>query len=295
MFPDDGVLLMVAPNGARRGKTDHPALPITPEELAEAAAQAVAAGAAAIHLHVRDDDGRHSLDPDRYEAAIAAIRARVGGDPVVQISTESAGLHGPEDQIGLVRALWPEAASVAIRELLPDDSPATERRARVFFWELAEAGVWTQFILYDRRDILRFQALRKRGVIAVSRPFVLLVLGRGASMAQLPEMLTTLNPADPARPVDWMVCGFDRMELPAAAVALALGGHVRVGFENNLHLADGRLAPGNAALLEQLTPLWRSLGRRPLAPSVLRQCLRAAQPAFPLRRPRGAERRRASP
>lgn len=267
---------MVAPNGARRGKADHPALPITPEELAEAAQDAIAAGAAAVHLHVRDDDGRHSLDPDRYEAAIAAIRARVGREPVIQISTESAGLYGPEEQIGLVRALWPEAVSVAIRELLPDDDPATERRARVFFWELAEARVWTQFILYDRTDIARWQRLREREVIAAARPFVLLVLGRGASMARLPEMLAALDPADPARPVDWMVCGFDRMELPAAAVALALGGHVRVGFENNLHLADGRLAPGNAALLEQLAPLWRSLGRRPLTPAALRRCLRAA-------------------
>ena len=243
MFADDGdsVLLMVAPNGARRSKADHPALPITPEELAERAEKAVAAGAAAVHLHVRDAEGRHSLDPDRYKAAVAAIRARVGDDPVIQISTESAGLFGPDDQLDLVRALWPQAVSVAIRELIPDDSPAAEHRARVFFW----AGVWTQFILYDRADILRWHQLRAREVIATagSRPFVLLVLGRGSSLAQLPEMLAALDPWNAVRPVDWMLCGFDRMELRAAAVALALGGHVRVGFENNLRLADGRLAP----------------------------------------------------
>ncbi len=285
MFPDDDVLLMIAPNGARRSKADHPALPITSTELAEAAEQAVAAGAAAVHLHVRDEEGRHSLDPDRYQAAIAAIRARVGRDPVIQVSTESAGLFGPDDQIGLVRALWPEAVSIAIRELVPDDSPATERRARVFFWELAEAGVWTQFILYDRTDIQRWHRLRERKVIAAARPFVLLVLGRGARMTQLPEMLAALDPWNPARPVDWMLCGFDRMELPAAAAALALGGHVRVGFENNLRLADGRLAPENAALLEQLTPLWRSLGRQPLTAAALRRCLTAAGLARPVARP----------
>ncbi len=281
MFPDESVLLMVAPNGARRGKADHPALPITPEELAEATEKAVAAGAAAVHVHVRDDDGRHSLDPDRYRMAIAAIRARVGRDPVIQISTESAGLFGPEDQIGLVRALWPEAVSVAIRELVPDDGPAAERQARRFFGELAEAGVWTQFILYDRTDILRWHRLRERAVIAAARPFVLLVLGRGSGMARLPGMLAALDPWNPACPVDWMLCGFDRMELPAAAAALALGGHVRVGFENNLHLADGRLAPENAALLRQLAPFWRSLGRQPLTPSALRRCLTVAGLARP--------------
>ncbi len=294
MLPDDRLLVMVAPNGARRSKADHPHLPITPDELAEAAAQAVAAGAAAIHLHVRDEEGRHSLDPERYRMAVSAIRARVGRDPVIQISTESVGLYEPEEQMELVRSLWPEAVSLAIRELVPDDTPAAERRARVFFWELAEAGVWTQFILYDRQDILRFHALRERGVIAADRPFVLLVLGRGATLADLPAMLHALSGPHARKAVDWMVCGFDRLELPAAATAIALGGHVRVGFENNLRLADGRQAPDNAALVRQLEPLWRALGRRPLAPSALRQCLKAAQLASLPRRPAEAEKSSAS-
>ena len=82
------VFLAVAPNGARKTKADHPALPITPAELAATAAACAEAGAAMIHLHVRDADQRHSLDVEAYRAAIAAVRSAVGEDLVIQATSE---------------------------------------------------------------------------------------------------------------------------------------------------------------------------------------------------------------
>ena len=116
----DPLIITVAPNGARRGKADHPAIPLTPTEIGIEAARCKEAGAAMIHLHVRNADGRHSLDPVLYRAAIAAVRTEAGSDLIVQVTTEAVGLYTPDQQIAAMQALQPEAFSVAVRELIPD-------------------------------------------------------------------------------------------------------------------------------------------------------------------------------
>ena len=118
----DPLILMVAPNGARRSKADHPNLPMTPGELAVEAERCSAAGATVIHLHVRTADGRHSLDPELYRSAIHAVRMAVGERMAIQVTTESVGLYTPEAQIAVVRELRPEAVSLALRELIPDEA-----------------------------------------------------------------------------------------------------------------------------------------------------------------------------
>ena len=123
------LIIAVAPNGARKTKADHPALPITPEELAETAARCLDAGASMIHLHVRDDDQKHSLDVSAYRAAIAAIRARVGGELIIQVTTEAVGIYTPAQQMAMVQELEPEAVSLAVRELCPDDAHEEIERA----------------------------------------------------------------------------------------------------------------------------------------------------------------------
>jgi 3-keto-5-aminohexanoate cleavage enzyme len=123
------VLIMVAPNGARRGRADHPAIPLTPAELARDVAACAAAGAAAVHLHVRDAARAHSLDPGLYREAVAAVRA-ASPDTVIQVTTEAVGRYTPAEQMATVRALRPEAVSLALRELIPD--AAAEAPARDF-------------------------------------------------------------------------------------------------------------------------------------------------------------------
>ena len=253
------LVVMVAPNGARRTKADHANLPITPAEIAEEAVRCAEAGASVLHVHVRSDDGRHTLDAGRYRAAIAAVRQNLGERMVIQVTTEAVGRYGPAEQMGLVRELHPEAVSLALAELIPDDE-ATDAAAAFLNW-LKHERIAPQYILYAPDEVARFHDLRARGVIPQRRPFVLFVLGRydGTTEAEPRDLLPFLAVHDAACP--WAACAFGRREAACVLTAAGLGGHARVGFENNLWRADGSLAASNAELVEQVAAGARLLGR----------------------------------
>ncbi len=273
-FAAGRVMIMAAPNGARRGKEDHPRLPMTPAELADCAAALVDAGAAVLHLHVRDEAGQHTLDVGAYRAAIEAVRARVGDALILQVTTEAVGRYRPDEQMNLVRELRPEAVSLALRELCPDVDFESDV-ARFFGWVASEA-IWPQYILYDADDLRRFDVLRKRGVLADERPHCLFVLGRYAAGLQGdPAELDALLQAADCTQFPWSVCCFGRSEQAAALAALEAGGHVRLGFENNLHLADGSVASDNAALIEQFVAASTASPRRPASADEVRDRLLA--------------------
>jgi 3-keto-5-aminohexanoate cleavage enzyme len=120
-------LIMVAPNGARRTPSDHPRLPVTIPDIADTARACQAAGAGAIHLHVRDAHGEHVLDAGLYREAAAAVREATGGEMLIQITTEAVGRYSPAEQIEAAMAAEPEAISAALRELAP--TRADERAA----------------------------------------------------------------------------------------------------------------------------------------------------------------------
>ena len=241
------VILAVAPNGARKTKADHPALPISPAELAETAAACAEAGAAMIHLHVRDEAGGHSLDVEAYRAAIEAIRGAVGDRLVIQVTSEAVGRYKPEEQMAMVRALRPEAVSLAPRELLPEG--ADEGEVAAFLAWLDAEGILPQFILYSADELERFDDLQTRGVIPAGRRFLLFVLGRySKTQESSPAELLPFVAAN-RRGHPWAVCAFGRRETACAIAAMTLDGHARIGFENNLHQPDGSLAADNAALV----------------------------------------------
>lgn len=254
------LVIAVAPNGARKTKADHPAIPIQPEEIARTAAQCRDAGAAMIHLHVRDAEQKHSLDADAYRTAIDAIRREVGNGIVIQMTTEAVGIYRPEEQMAAVRAVRPEAVSLAVRELCvgASDEP---RFAEFLAWLHAER-IMPQYIVYSAEDVLRFAELRSRGVVPGDRPFLLYVLGRytpGQKSAPS-DLIPFLNAAQ-GQELEWAMCAFGRLEGACALTAAALGGHVRVGFENNMLLADGSTAPDNAALVRQIADSAALAGR----------------------------------
>lgn len=252
------VMIMVAPNGARRGKADHPAIPLTPAEIVTAAVDSAAAGAAAIHLHVRDRDGNHSLDPDLYRATLTPLRQALP-ELVIQVTTEAVGRYSPAEQMATVRALRPKAVSIALRELVPD--AASEADAAAFFAWVTASGVAPQFILYTPEEVTRCLDLVRRGVIPFAEPFLLFVLGRySVGQQSEPADLSPFAAALGNHRFPWAVCAFGRQEAACAVAAARLGGHVRVGFENNLHLPDGTLAPDNAALVAAVADLIRGEG-----------------------------------
>jgi uncharacterized protein (DUF849 family) len=257
------LLIMVAPNGARRTKADHPELPMGADELAETAAKCRAAGAGAIHVHVRDENGQHVLDVARYRTAVAAIRRRVGEDMAIQVTTEAVGRYSPAEQMALVRALRPECVSIGLREIFSDG----EKEPAAFFGWIAGAGVSVQHILYDRADLDRFADLARRGLIGEAEtPRLLFVLGRyAANQESAPDDLRPFFEGLDAHGLRgravWSVCAFGRGETEALAAAIAAGGHVRVGFENSLWNADGRVARDNAERVTVIARIARKAGR----------------------------------
>lgn len=256
------LIVTVAPNGAYKQAADHAALPLTAESLASTAVRCVEAGAAMLHLHIRDARGLHSLDVEGYREALRVVRAAVGERMVLQVTSEAARVYRAPEQIAMVRALRPEAVSIGLREL--DTEEIGRGGLAAFFGELARERTMTQVILYDAADLRRWQALRADGTVPEARWFLLFVLGRYSSTQTSDplDLLPFLQAHDGGEP--WAVCAFGAAEQACVTAAAAFGGHARVGFENNLRLRDGSLAPDNAALVAQAAETAAALGR-PLA------------------------------
>ncbi len=253
------LLITVAPNGAYKQRPDHPALPITTTELGQTAKLCLDAGAAMIHMHIRDAEGRHSLDVQGYRDAQQAVKAAVGNELIIQITSEAARVYKAPEQIAMVTTLKPEAVSVGLREV--DQPEIGEAGLAQFFGWLAKERVMTQVIVYDVADLQRWQALRAQGVIPDAPWSLLFVLGRYSvgQTSEAKDLLPFVMAHTGAEP--WSMCAFGAGEHACATTAVALGGHARVGFENNLLLNNGQVAPDNAALVRQIADSARVLGR----------------------------------
>lgn len=250
--------LTVAPNGARKTKSDHPALPMTTEELAACARDCQIAGAGAIHLHVRDSQGVHSLDAGRYRDAICAIQECAPGMGI-QITTESAGLFDVDAQYDCLRALRPASASISVREMARDEAIAARVYALAF-----EANTRVQHILYDATCIARFLEWRKRGIIRASQRDVIFVLGQ--YVPPVPAQPTDLDlflSALTQEQVSWTVCAFGQAEQACLLWAIRRGGNARIGFENNLLSPTGNVYLDNPDAVGSLVTAANSLGYRP--------------------------------
>lgn len=249
--PDQPVIIAVAPNGAYKSQQDHPAVPLSADEIAATAAACVEAGASMIHLHVRDADGKHSLDASLYRSAIRAIEQAIGDRLSIQVTSEAAGVYRAAEQIAAIRSLVPRSVSVALREIIP--SEAHRSSAAEFFSWLSQEHILAQYILYDADDVKRYLALVADGTIPDTPHWLLFVLGRYSQGQQSdPAQLQPFLAASQGISVPWAVCAFGKTELDCVLAATEQGGHARVGFENNIYLGDGKVAKGNAALIEQV-------------------------------------------
>ncbi|MBJ7539580.1 3-keto-5-aminohexanoate cleavage protein [Marinomonas transparens] len=251
-------LVIVAPNGARKTKADHPNLPITPEEMAEEVAACVAAGAGMVHLHARTLDGQHSLDIDDNAAILKAVKERLGNRVIVQLTTEAVGLYKPEQQMALIKALVPEAASFALAELIPE--PSFEQQASDFFHWVAEQNIIAQYIIYSPEQLAYYLDLKARGLLPENKHHLLLVLGRYHEKQESdPKDLIPFLPLIKQLTVRWAVCAFGRKEQDCLLQAAELGGDVRIGFENNIYTQSGVVATSNA---DQVLSLVKELAQK---------------------------------
>lgn len=254
------LILMVAPNGARRTQKDHPAIPVTPEETATVALACAEAGANAIHFHVRDSEQKHSLDTGLYREALAILHEKIGQEMVVQVTTEAIGIYTPTEQRALVRELKPKSISMAVKEFFPNEEEGKASSDLVHEY-LAE-GCAPQFIVYSPEEVKTFNRLCESGLIPAGKHNILFVLGRYTENQQS-------DPADLVGFVDaneqnhrWSICAFGSQERGCAALALSLGGHVRLGFENSLWRADGTVAKDNTQVIREGMALAELLGRK---------------------------------
>lgn len=257
MSQQQSLMIMVAPNGARRNQQDHHGLPMSIEQTVASALACKQAGASILHAHIRDKQGKHSLDAGTYQELLEEMATKVP-DMLVQITTEAVGQYSCQQQMELVTTLQPKMASVALRELVP--TVASEVEAKYFFNWANEAQVHLQIILYDAADVTRLNQLQRSGVLPPTSACVLYVLGRYREnlLAQPTDLDEFMQPANPDT---WFACAFGQQEHACVTRAIDQGGHARVGFENNLWLPTGELAADNQSLVAQVANYAQSQGR----------------------------------
>jgi len=246
--------IMIAPNGARRTRKDHPKLPITISEIIQTTVACVASGADGLHLHIRDAEGNHTLDDGLYLEALSELK-RVLPDLYIQITTEAVGQYSPAQQRNLVRNIKPKAVSVSIAEMLADGE--IKEVINFYAW-CREENISVQHIIYSQDDLMRFKELsllEQDGSLQF-----LFVLGRHAKLQQSsPDDLIPFhewilhNKID----VDWAVCAFGSGETDCLVRAAECGGKIRIGFENSLWNKDGSVAKDNAERVCEIVELLR--------------------------------------
>ena len=270
--PED-VILTAAIVGAELTREMTPWLPITAQEIADEAARCREAGAAVIHLHVRNEDGSNTQSADRFGAAIEAIRQKT--DCVVQVTT--GGEVGMSMEVrAQPLACKPEMATLNCGSLNFGSDVFINKRPdiRDLARRLRASGAMPELECYEVGHVEEALLLYKEGLIGAPLhfQFVMGVAGGiGATEANLLH-LRSLLPAE-AGICTWAVAAIGRHQKPLTEAALRLGGHVRLGLEDNIYLTKGVLAEGSAPLVAQASQYARSIGRRPVDPSGARALL----------------------
>lgn len=235
---------MVAPNGGRLTKADHPKIPITMEEIVATAVECYAAGADGLHFHVRDQNGQHVLDVGQYRETLTELRHAVP-NMFCQITTEAMGRYSPQQQRQLVDSVQPAAVSVSLAEMLRDGET---KATTMFYAQCKERDIAVQHILYNRQDLDTLSHWVEAGNLSPDGLQILYVLGRYATPQN--SFITDLDPLLAWLPrqrflPDWAVCAFGHNETSCLLAAARHGGKVRIGFENSLFNANGTTARSN--------------------------------------------------
>ncbi len=273
------LVITVAAVGAELTLGRQPNLPVTPEALARDAAECAAAGASIYHLHVRDENAEPTMSVERFRAARAAIE--VATDLIVQFTTGGA-VTDPEDARLAPLDLAPEMATLTTGTVNFGDGVffnPVPLVARIYRRQM-ERGVFPEYEIFDAGMIATALHLR-RELDADHHMHFDLVLGVPGALPAwedaLPFLVGHLPPG-----ATWSATGIGRSHLAVAEQTIALGGHVRTGFEDVLYFAPGELATSNAQLIERVAALARRAGREIATPGTAREMLGLRpRPAIP--------------
>src|ERR671921_1472567 len=273
IVPSDKLLITVAPTGAETSKEDCPQLPTTLTELVETARRCEAAGAAMIHVHIRDEDHRPTLDLGRLTDTVDALHAET--DLVVQLST-GGSVHDPLEKRLRVLDAQPDACSLTMGTTnFGDDVFSNPWPFITELYQLTqEREVVPEFELFDLGHVASLQRLlTKFGLPYGGRVHVDLVMGVPGGMPGTADALVAAVAALPEEVTSWSATGIGRSTLAVGLAALSKGGHLRVGMEDVLILAKGVPVEHNEQLVDRAVAMGRLAQREPMTPAEARELL----------------------
>jgi uncharacterized protein (DUF849 family) len=286
---DNKVVVTVAVTGSIGGRSRHPYLPISPQEIANSAVDACSAGASVAHIHVRDPvTGEHSMTFELYHEVFERIRG--ASDMVINLTTGAGARIIPDDSnpVGLdsgttwssperrtehVTKLKPELCSLDIGSmnfgprLFANMVPHVEDMAR----RIKDAGVKPELEVFDMGHIAIGHHLLDKGLVE-SPPIFQLCLGIQWGIPATTKNMLMMREALPPEAI-WAGFGIGPASFPMVAQSALLGGNVRVGFEDNFYLSRGIRAESNAQLVERAVDIVRALDREPASPQEAREIL----------------------
>jgi len=264
------LIITAALSGAEVTRAQQPALPVTPEEIGIAAAECAAAGAAIVHVHARLKDGTPTQDKEVYRQITAEVKKRC--DVIVQVSTGGAVGMTAQERLAPV-TLKPEMATLSMGTVNFGGDVFMNHPAdmETFAQAMRAHGVKPELEIFDSGMLTTAARWLKKGLLDSPAHFDL-VLGIPGGMAGTPEALMYLRSQLPPD-ATWTVAGIGAAQLPLAALAIVLGGHVRVGFEDNVYYRKGELARSNAQLVARIARLGQELGRDLATPDEARAIL----------------------
>ncbi len=283
MSLDDPVIITCSISGAVANREQCPAIPYTPEDYAAEARRAVDEGAVMLHIHARKPDGTPSHDAEDFEAIVAAIQAEVD-DVIINISTGTIGVP-LEQRIAYLRAVRPDIAALNMGSM--NYAKYSSRRKDFVFHTvfensfdtimtlvkaMNELGIKPEHECFDSGHVANLDPLLDMGLL--SPPLqVSCVMGVTGGIRPTAKNLAHMSEQIPDVPHEWGVIGISRQQWSLLAAAVALGGNVRAGVEDNFYLPGGEMARSNGDLIAAAREIVTSTGRRPATVAEARERL----------------------
>jgi uncharacterized protein (DUF849 family) len=287
------VMISCAVTGSADTPGRNPAVPVTPQQIAQSAIDAAKAGAAIVHIHVRDPQTtKPSMDKALYREVVERIRAS-GSDVLINLTTGPGarfmpGVDDPLKPGPATNMKLPAQRVEHVMELRPDicslDMGSMNMGSYVFIntpthleamaVAIRDAGVIPELEVFEAGHLLLAKRMIETGHIKPPGMFQIclgIAWGQPATPEAMHYMRSMLPPASP-----WFAFGISLYQFPMVAQAVLLGGHVRVGLEDNIYLGKGELAPSNAALVEKAAKIIEILGDHVATPAEARKLLAAA-------------------
>ncbi len=265
------LIITAAVVGAELSRQDTPFLPLTPDEIAEEAWEAQQAGAAMVHLHARAADGSPTQDIQAYQSIIQAVRSRCP-DLIIQVSTGGAVGMSAEERLQPL-ALQPDMASLTSgtvnfgEEVFYNSLPMIRQFARA----MLEKNIRPELEIFDSGMIANALRLFKEGLLLEPLHFNFVLGVPGGAAGTLKNLMHMVESVPPSS--TWCASGIGAAQLPLTTMAIILGGHVRVGLEDNIYYRRGELSQGNAPLVARVFRLAGELGRPLATPNEARRIL----------------------